>query len=78
MIDIKENELEFVNWIFMHENHVKICSLDQRIFLCEFNEKINTDNYITHVAKVTLHIQNYKKRIWLLVTNLESYNIILE
>ena len=78
MINTGENESEFVDWVFMHKNHVKICSLDQRILLCEFNEKTNTDDYITHVAKVILYIQNYKKRIWLLVTNLKSYNIILE
>jgi len=62
----------------VHKNYVKICSLDQRILLHKFNKKTNTNNYITYIAKVTLYIQNYKKRIWLLITNLESYNIILE
>jgi hypothetical protein len=56
----------------------KYYSLDQRIFLYEFNKKMNTNNYIIYIVKVALYIQNYKKKFRLFVINFEFYNIILE
>ena len=61
----------------MQHHDLSLCLLTYPHCLCEFNGQSALTGNITHIAKIILALENYVEKLFLYITDLNQYLIVL-
>ena len=78
MIDNSATAYAFIDEDYARCKNLPLYKLKEPRRLEVFNETLTTSGNVTHVTKVQIKIGQYTKALFLFVTKLEHYSVILE
>ena len=78
IIDNSATAYAFIDEDYARYKNLPLYKLKEPRKLKIFNEILTTSNNITHITKVQMKIEQYTKALFLFVTKLEHYPVILE
>ena len=67
----------FIDKSFVQHHNLLLYSLTYPHCLCEFNSQLALTDNIIHIAEIILALENHVKKLFLYVTDLNQYLIVL-
>ena len=77
LVNSEVSAYAFINKFFVQHHNLSLHPLIYSHCLCEFDSQSALTDDITHVAEIILALENYVKKLFLYVTDLNQYLIIL-